>query len=150
MEAPDKPKTCEAVARWFGSDNAPRASAHYCVGQDAVIQCVRDVDVAWHAPGMNARGIGIEHQGYASQTHEQWADESSLETLKKSAWLLNWLASEYQIPLRRLTVEQLKAGEKGVCGHFDVTNAFQGGRGHWDPGPNFPWQSYLALAAEWK
>jgi peptidoglycan hydrolase-like protein with peptidoglycan-binding domain len=58
MEWPDKPDGAERVSAWFASDTAPKASAHFCVDSNSIVQCVRVEDVAWHAPGANGNGIG--------------------------------------------------------------------------------------------
>jgi N-acetyl-anhydromuramyl-L-alanine amidase AmpD len=145
MEAPEKPKTAFNVASWFAGPSAPQASAHFCVDDAQVIQCVLECDVAWHAPGANSNGIGIEHAGYASQTPEQWDDDYSKAVLANSAKLAAGLCKRFGIPIVRLSIDDLKAGKLGFCGHVDVTNAFSNGRGHVDPGVSFPWDSYLAL-----
>jgi N-acetyl-anhydromuramyl-L-alanine amidase AmpD len=49
----------------------------------------------------------------------------------------------FAVPVRRLTVEQVRAGVlAGVCGHTDVSLAFRKST-HTDPGPTFPWESFL-------
>ena len=145
MEAPDKPDTAERVAAWFAGPDAPKASAHYCLDSDSTIQQVRDRDVAWHAKGANHNGIGIEHSGYARQTAKEWKSASNQAMLLRSAKLVARLCKEYNIPIERRTADELKSKMRGICGHVDVTNAFSGGKGHWDPGVSFPWQDYLAL-----
>lgn len=145
MEAPEKPKTAENVAKWFSSPDAPMASAHYCVDDAEVVQCVRDTDIAWHAPGANASGIGVEHAGFAAQTPNEWNDGYSQAVLMNSAKLAALLCARWNIPIRHLSVPELAAGNPGFAGHIDVTNAFNKGKGHTDPGPNFPWQVYLAM-----
>ena len=145
MEAPEKPGTAHGVAEWFAGPNAPQASAHYCIDAVDVIQCVPEDVVAWAAPGANRRGIHLEHAGYASQTPENWADEYSDRVLSLSAELAADIARRHDIPIVRLTVDQLAAGARGFCGHVDVTNAINGGKGHTDPGVAFPWDNYLTL-----
>ena len=151
MEAPETSMTAENVAAWFGGVNPkyppPKASAHYCVDNDSVIQCVRESDVAWHAPGANHNGIGVEMAGFAKQTKEQWEDEFSLAMLRRAACLVARLCREHKIPVTLLTPEDLKAKKRGLCGHDTVTKAFGGGT-HWDPGPWFPWDTFLMLVAE--
>jgi len=143
MEAPEKPKTAENVANWFAGKSAPKASAHYCVGADGVIQCVKDEDTAWHAPGANSTGIGIEMVGYASQTKDQWNDSFSRTMLEHVALLVVDIAKKHNIPLRKISADDLKVGTSGVCGHVDVSKAF-GKSNHYDPGPNFPWDQFVA------
>lgn len=119
--------------------------SHNCVDNNSVVQCVLEKDVAHHAPGANHNGIGIEHAGYASQSRAQWLDEYSTAELRVSAKLVADLCSRWSIPIAKLSVEELRAGKRGICGHLDVTNAFNGGEGHQDPGPNFPWTEYLEM-----
>ena len=149
MESPDKPGTAENVAAWFAGPSAPMASAHYCVDQDSVVQTVHDHDVAWHAPGANSNGIGIEHAGYAKRTHAEWAAPSVLAMLELSAALSATLCARWDIPVVRLSPDDLKAKKRGLCGHIDCTNAFSKGKGHWDPGPAFPWDWYLERVASY-
>ena len=144
MEAPEKPGTARAVAEWFGGPDAPQASAHYCVDDAAIVQCVPEGIVAWAAPGANRNGMHIEHAGYAAQTVLDWDDDYSRAVLANSVILAADLAARYAIPVVRLPVEQLAGGGRGFGGHRDVTNALNGGKGHQDPGPNFPWDRYLA------
>ena len=144
MEYPETPEGAEWCAGFFGGTGAPKASAHYCVDNNSVVQCVRDSDVAWHAPGANHNGIGIEHAGYAKQTREQWLDDYSRAELALSARLVAQLCGTYGIPMKWLDAAALKTrGARGITGHHDVSQAFGGT--HWDPGKNFPVDFYLAL-----
>ena len=61
METPENHDTAESVSNWFAGSSAPRASAHYCIDDNSIVQCVHDADVAWHAPGANHNGLGFEH-----------------------------------------------------------------------------------------
>ncbi len=144
MEYPKRMTAAEDIAAWFAGPKAPQASAHFCVDADSVVQCVLEQDVAWHAPGANNNGIGIEHAGYARQTAAEWGDAYSLAMLTLSARLTATLCLRYQIPAVRLTATDLKAKQRGICGHADVTAAFGKPGGHWDPGPGFPWSDYLS------
>jgi len=144
-ECSEGPHSAQAVAAYFAGPDAPDASAHYVVDADHVFQCVREQDIAWHAPGANTLGIGVEHAGYARQNANEWRDDYSLRELWNSANLVGDICLRYQIPVRRLTVDELRAGARGICGHVDVTAAFDAGRGHTDPGVSFPWEMYLAL-----
>lgn len=149
MEAPEREKTAATVAAWFGSDNAPQASAHYCVDDKEIVQCVREEDVAWHAPGANHNGIGIEHAGYASQTANDWADEYSTAMLKRSAELVARLCLRWDIPVVFCPDAILKLpGARGITTHKAITDGLNGGKGHWDPGPNFPMTQFLDWVRE--
>lgn len=145
MEAPEKPGTAKSVANWFAGPVAPKASAHYCVDSVDVIQSVRDEDIAWAAPGANNDGIHVELAGYARQSAAEWDDAYSKAELTLAAHLCADLAAKWDIPIRRLTVEQVKDGKtRGFCGHSDVSKAF-GKSDHTDPGKGFPWDSFMAL-----
>jgi N-acetyl-anhydromuramyl-L-alanine amidase AmpD len=144
MEAPEKPTTAESVAKWFAGSSAPQASAHYCIDNNSAVQCVRDEDVAWHAPGANHNGIGFEHAGFAAQTSKDWQDPYSQALLEVSAELVAKKAEEFHIPVVWLQVADLRAGRRGITGHAQVSDAFKKSDHH-DPGGNFPVQHYLAL-----
>jgi hypothetical protein len=140
--------SAEAVAAYFR--NAPRpASAHYTCDDDSIVQSVKDAHIAFHAPGVNTRSLGIEQAGYAKQTRDEWLDPYGQRMLRLVARLVAAKASEYSIPLVWLTPEQLRAGERGLCQHRDVTAAYpKKGSGHWDCGPNYPKEVVLEWAQE--
>ena len=137
----------EATAKRFAGVGqvAPLASAHYAIDPGEVIQMVQDTDVAWHCPGANRRGIGIEHCGLSEQTPEQWADEGSEAELRQSAVLVAALCLKWGIPAQRLSPDDIRNGARGLAGHMDFTAAFSTPGGHTDPGGNFPWPHYLDL-----
>lgn len=142
MEAPQSAGRAMQVAKWFADPkNAPQASAHFCVDASQVVRCVHDKDVAWHAPGANAQGIGIEHAGYAVST--DWAASYSVAMLALSQRLSASLCRAYGIPAVWLRPEDLRAGARGICGHLDCTQAFANGKGHVDPGASFPKDAYI-------
>ena len=143
MEMDEKGKTAENCAQWFRNPSA-KVSAHYCVDADSIVQCVRDQDVGWHAPGANHDGIGIEHAGRAKQTGRDWSDPYSTAMLERSATLVAELCRKYKIPVTWLHAADLKAGKRGITTHKAVSDAFKRGS-HWDPGQGFPVERYLAL-----
>ncbi len=149
MENAEKPYSAENVALWFAGlakDPAPRASAHYCIDEDSVVQCVRDTDRAWHAGKVNGYSIGIEHAGYAKQATADWFDRPSQAILWRSARLAADLCKKYGIPVQLASEESIADGSAvGFCGHVHVSKAFKHVNGHWDPGPNFPYEHYLEL-----
>ena len=143
MEMDEKDDTAESCAQWFRNPGA-RVSAHYSVDNNSIVQSVRDQDVAWHAPGANHDGIGIEHAGRAKQTGRDWSDAYSTAMLERSAVLVGDLCKKYKIPVTWLYAADLKAGKRGITTHDAVSKAFKRGS-HWDPGQGFPVERYLAL-----
>lgn len=144
MEAPEGPNTAENVAAYF-QRSTTRASAHVCTDQNSAVRCVPNGDTAWAAPGANADGLQLEQAGYAGQTAAQWQDAASQAMLRRSAVVVAEWCRDYDIPVRHLTVAQVRDGKsKGICAHDDVSKAF-GKSTHWDPGPNFPWSQFLNL-----
>jgi N-acetyl-anhydromuramyl-L-alanine amidase AmpD len=143
MEMAEDAQAAENCAVWFRNP-AARASAHYCVDVDSIVQCVRDQDVAWHAPGANHDGIGVELAGRARQTRREWTDRYSTGMLGRSSALVAGLCRRYEIPAAWLHAADLKAGKRGITTHAAVSEAFKRS-GHSDPGPGFPFERYLAL-----
>jgi N-acetyl-anhydromuramyl-L-alanine amidase AmpD len=99
-----------------------------------VAQHVKAKDVAWHAGNwfINAKSVGIEHEGFAAQG--TWYTEAMY---RSSAKLVRYLAAKYRIPLDR----------QHILGHDNVPGTVPSTvRGmHWDPGPYWDWSHYFDL-----
>jgi len=130
------------VARYFQTP-AAGGSAHYVVDPGEVVRCLAETTVAYHAPP-NTGSIGVElcdpQQGPASR----WADDNHEAMLRLAAALVRDIAARWDVPLRRLTVAEVRAGARGICGHVDVSRAF-GQSDHTDPGTGFPWAHFMQL-----
>lgn len=135
------PGQAEAVARYFRHEQSG-GSAHYVVDPREVVQVVYDGVIAWHAPP-NAHSIGIEMCDMPSRLPGRWAGLSHRKVLQSTAKLVAQLALAYNVPIHKLTVAELQAGKRGICGHVDVSQAFHQSS-HWDPG-YFPWARFLRL-----
>jgi N-acetylmuramoyl-L-alanine amidase len=92
-------------------------------------------DVGWHAGNwyVNMHSIGVEHEGFAAQG-ATWYTESLYES---SAALVRHLAHEYAVPIDRAHI----IGHDQVPG---IDPAHVAGM-HWDPGPYWDWEHYMAL-----
>ena len=146
MEAPEKLTTAEGVAGYFKNQRPgpSGSSAHYNIDANSVVQCVRDQDVAWAAPGANHDGLQFEHAGYARQSAKEWLDPYGQKMLfEQSAPLFARKCKEYKIPPVFLRAPDLTAQRRGITTHWEVTRAFSNGRGHTDPGGGFPIQQFL-------
>ena len=142
MEVAEYPNVAKNVAESWAGPNSAMASAHFCIDDNNIIQCVKVEDTAFHAPGVNSIGIGIEHAGYASQTDAQWHDDYSTKLLELSAGLVAQLCIKYNIPVTFIDSAGLINKERGITTHVAVTNAFHKSD-HTDPGKNFPMNEYL-------
>ncbi|MFG2056427.1 N-acetylmuramoyl-L-alanine amidase [Micromonospora sp. NPDC048930] len=99
-----------------------------------VAQHIKAKDVGWHAGNwyVNAKSIGIEHEGFAG--HGTWYTEAMY---RASAKLVRHLALRFQIPLDR----------QHILGHDNVPGTTAGNVAgmHWDPGPYWDWSHYFDL-----
>ena len=115
----------QSAINWFKNPQA-KASANFAVGFDGeIVQMVAEKDIAWHAGNWNynTRAIGIEHEGWAGQN--LWTEDQ----LAASARLTAYVCKKYGIPPDR----------QHIIGHKEVPTAT-----HWDPGPHFNWDGYMA------
>jgi hypothetical protein len=124
--------------RTSASGNVYGSSYHYLADTDRVLPAVPDHLWAFAAAGANNDGIHICIPGRAGQTREQWLDEVSRGAIRQTAGLIHDKCQEYGIPKVRLNVAQIQAGQKGYCGHYDISRAYHQSS-HTDPGPAFPW-----------
>lgn len=121
---------------------ASGGSAHYVYDSSRHEEhCVPEKIIAWHAPP-NPHSVGIEICGEANYTRTQWLSDAVWPGVEEAAKRTRELCDRHGIPLRRLTVAQVKAGVEGICGHVDVSRAFRQ-TDHTDPGPNFPWDRFM-------
>ena len=148
MEYPERDTAAEDIARYFAKPRDKqgrpvKASAHVCIDNNSVVQCVRDRDIAYAAPGCNADGIQLELAGYAAQTAGQWDDVYSRDLLNMAAHVTAQYAVKFNIPVRHLTNAELQRGDAGIIGHYQASQVYKKST-HRDPGPNFPWDRFIA------
>lgn len=145
MEYFERGDTAEVIAHDFNTrPETSKASAHICVDNNSIAQCVYDSDVAYAAPNANHDGIQIELAGFARQSRAEWLDFYGIALLALASDAVAQYCIKFNIPIRRLTDAQVKDGKsKGICGHDNVTRAFKNPTNHLDPGPNFPWDYFL-------
>ncbi len=110
---------------------------HYTVrsSDGHVADHVNPKNVGWHAGNwyVNMHSIGIEHEGFAA-SGATWYTESMF---RSSTTLVKYLANKYDVPLDRAH----------VIGHDQVPATTNAGipTMHWDPGPYWNWERYMAL-----
>jgi len=151
MEAPEKDKTAENVAEWFHSAATPQTSAHYCIDNNSVIQCVQLRDVAYAAPNANRNGIHLELAGYASQSASDWLDAYGKAMLALTAKLIaKIIVPKTDIPVQFVNAAGIAAGQHGITTHAQVSkwsaaHGLPGDHSHTDPGPNFPMTQFIQM-----
>lgn len=124
-----------------------KKSWHYAVDRDEITQSVKLEDIAWHAPGANSNGIGVELVAKASSTN--WEDEYSVTQLGLAADLFAALVVKFDIPTVYLDSNALVPagnGARGITTHAAVSLAFKKSS-HTDPGPMFPIDDFVTLVA---
>ena len=98
---------------------------------------------SWTLRSGNPWSENIELCGFAKYKRADWLARPLL--LDACA---RWLAARSKargIPLRTLSPKEYRAGQSGVIGHHDHTVGYADGT-HWDPGPDFPWDTVLEAA----
>lgn len=139
-------KGAQGTARYFRSKEA-KGSAHYVVDSDEVLQTAYDSVICWHAPP-NQGSLGIELCcSLAGKGEGHWDRPDHQAMLRLSAQLTAQLCLAYEIPIARLSPADLLAGKHGICGHVDVSQAWDQSS-HWDPGPYFPWAQFMTLVRD--
>lgn len=133
----------DAVSRYLA--RATSASIHCSIDSNSCTPSVPEDRVAWAAstPRVNNYALQAEFVGRAGQGAYGWADDFSQGQLDVAARIYAHWAAEHDIPVRRGTPEDLRTGQPGFYGHVDSTRAFGNKDGHWDPGPDFPWDLFL-------
>lgn len=139
-EYPVSDTSAEAIARYFASSDAG-GSAHYCVDANSEQHCVADGVIAWHAPP-NQGSIGIEQDGYARFSYNDWQTPGSQATMRRAAWRTNELCDRFGVPKVWLSVQDLLNGAHGVTSHNNVSQAWHQSD-HNDPGGGFPVAQFM-------
>lgn len=138
-----KKGAASGTAKYFQMQSSG-GSAHYIYDSSRDEQhCVPEDTIAWHAPP-NPHTIGIEICGEATYTRAQWLSAAVWPAVEEAAARTRELCTRYDLPMRKLSVAQVKANAEGVCGHIDVSQAFRQ-TDHSDPGPGFPWDEFMHL-----
>lgn len=137
MENADELKAAEETGSFFES-RAATGSAHFGCDDDSIEQYLPLDVIPWGAPKANTDGVHIEQMGLAAWSTQQWFCKAA-GTLMNTAWALAWLYRHHAgaVPLRELSDAELRAGERGVTTHRQITRVLGGGT-HTDPGPGYP------------
>jgi N-acetyl-anhydromuramyl-L-alanine amidase AmpD len=136
-------RTVESLGQWFQRAGT-KASSHAGIDDTRIEQYVRYDRAAWTTRSANAISDNVELCGFAKWTRDEWlAHPRMLELCAQ--WISDRCIAR-TIPIRKLTPVEVAAGKAGVCGHVDWTVGMRDGT-HQDPGPGFPWDHVIELAA---
>lgn len=144
-------RTATALGAWF-AQKAAKSSSHDGVDGSQQIGYVHYPQQSWTVRGGNPISENVELCGFAKWTRAQWLSTGVVDQVTNPRAMLRrcsqWLAERSKannIPLRKLTPAQVKAGMNGVIGHADWTVGMRDGT-HTDPGEGFPWDVVIADA----
>lgn len=141
------PGTAKQFASYFRTTTR-MASCHYIVDPTTTVQLGHDSLVCFHAPP-NSGSIGIEMADNpgTSEAHpasvSRWNTGNHAATLARCAKLVAQLCLAYEVPIKRLSSSQLRAGQHGISAHVDVSYAWHQ-TSHWDCG-SFPWSKFIRM-----
>jgi len=138
-EAPKTEGRARNVAHFFQTASA---SAHFCVDDKEIVQCVKLEDTAFQCKNANANGIGIEHSGFAAQSAAEWQDPYSKAMFDLSTDLAAQLCKKFNIPAQAASFvgpQNPTVVKPGFVMHKDVP--LHGT--HTDPGAHFPLAAYI-------
>lgn len=151
-EYPERGTASDDIGNFFSRPSV-QASTTGCIDNNSMTGCVPYGITAWHTGAgnpWNAAIEGYEHSGYASQSPEDWIDVYGLQMIEISAKHYAKRCRDLGIPPRKINGSQLRLAVMtrdpsigGICGHKDITDAVPVYGGHYDPGPNFPWDYYI-------
>ncbi len=142
-EGPEQTNSAEGLAAYLQHVDP---GYNVVVDVDSAIRCAQDNEVVWGAGGVNGRAWHLCLLGYSNQTLEQWDDPYSRSELVNAAQLVRQAAARLGVPMTRTA--DSRPGNRGICGHVDVSRYYPASQGHTDPGEGFPWDEFLAMVAD--
>lgn len=144
-EYPQNNGSAAAITRLFSGACPPRnyGCAQYVVDVDSEEHVCADDHLTFNAPP-NAGTVGIERDGYASYSLDQWNAPGAQMTTCRVAARTAELLVRHGLPVQWVTAAGQRAGQRGVSDHRSRSQAF-GQSTHSDPGPAFPREQFMAL-----
>jgi hypothetical protein len=136
----------------FFASSSSQASSQVGIDDErgTIGEYVRRTDAAWTQANYNPQAVSVElcaapinsgHPCGANWTAEEWNRHDGM-----LANVADWIREEcqhYGLPITKLSAAEAQGSGRGVCGHVDLG---AGGGGHWDPGPDFPWDRVMDMA----
>lgn len=98
--------------------------------------------MTWSAgPKGNQIALHLSFVAYSRCTRDEWLAADRM--LNEGADAVAYWVRRYGFPVAKINAADLLAGRRGIFGHADVSAAWHE-VDHTDPGPNFPWDVFLA------
>lgn len=146
-------RTAKSLASYFLRPDI-MASAHDVVDADGIISLIDYNRASWTLRSGNPISDNLEICGFARWTRAQWLSTETVDGCRNPRamvrWAGVWLARRARargLPLRFLTIDEVRRGERGLIDHNTWTKAMRDGS-HWDVGGGFPFDVALADAAQ--
>ena len=136
-------RTYQALGQYFASADA-QVSSHVGIDDTSGVigEYVSPDRSAWTAAAANTYSIQAELCAFSAWDRGTWLQHPVMLD-NAGAWV-GEECSRNGLPVVRLTSAQAQdPRSKGVCMHADLGRA---GGGHWDCGPQFPWDVVMARA----
>jgi hypothetical protein len=137
-------RTVESLGAWF-QRSSTQASSHAGIDDCRIETYVEYARAAWTVRNGNPISDNVELCGFAAWSREEWLNNHP-NMLKLTAQWIRERCLARGIPIKKLTPAEVAAGKAGVIGHVDWTLGMKDGS-HTDPGPGFPWDHVIQLAA---
>lgn len=123
-------------------------SSHFYCDEDSVIQSIDTNDRVGHAGSGNGNNnaLAVEITGGNGQSRQWWIDNVAWDKLcQVLAYVIKNDPDLVGFQVRRASVSEMISNPKvkAFYAHDDMRRAW-GGTTHTDPGPNFPWDHFLA------
>lgn len=135
----------EAVARFISTRPDP-GSYHDLVDADSIVHVVDYDDEAFHdGTGGNRWSLGLSFACRAAQWPELpivWRAEALRNAARSARMMADHVKARtgIEVPARRITAAQYRAGEPGFVTHADLDPTRRS-----DPGAAFPWGQFLTM-----
>lgn len=125
--------TAENLANYAATTDR-QVSWHITVDRDSIIKMLPLSFVAWHVQWFNSRGVGMEIGTQAARWAglPRWAVD---ELLANAAKACREVCDTLRIPKQRI-----RSAGRGIISHADLNPTTRT-----DPGPDFPWDDFIAL-----
>jgi N-acetylmuramoyl-L-alanine amidase-like protein len=138
-------RTAENLRDWLNREiAAKRYKSYHAIGDDdSIAEHCPEVAASWSMRSGNLRSLNFCLTGWARWSRAEWLEHSPM--LMQAAGWVRQKCHKYGIPMTKINGRDIRAGQWGICGHKDWTESDLDDSDHTDPGPNFPWDYFIAL-----